>query len=181
MSLLLCALLAASDPWIFVRNEQKVTMSGDLRDLDKAMKLHKKLGDGYLWFRHGGKEYVVQDGKLLQQIDEATRPDEPTAEAEAELDIRQEQLERHQARLDQHEEMLDQYFDEHHGDEPGLERAKRDLHRAQAELEKAQRKLEQAQEKLSRESERISKAMEGKMAELIDRALKQGLAQEVSR
>jgi hypothetical protein len=177
MSLLLCVLLAASDPWVFVRDAQRTNMSGSLRDLEKAMKYQKKFGGGYLWFRHDGAEYVIRDGKLVKQIDEAVRPGEPTAEAEAELDLRQQQIEKQQARLEQHEEELEQY----ESDDPGLARAKRDVRRAQAELEEAQKKLSLAQEKLDGENERLSRQTEDKMALLIDRALHDGLAIEVGR
>ena len=59
MTPLLCALaLLATDAWVLVRDEQRVTMSGDLSNLRTAQKLMKKFGPKFLWFRHGGKEYA---------------------------------------------------------------------------------------------------------------------------
>jgi len=175
MALLLACAVAASDPWVLVRDEQNISMSGDLSNLATARKYLKKFGGPYLWFRHGGKQYVVRDGKLLGQVDAAMQDEPETAEAEAEIDRRQEFLERHQARLEKSQEELEAYD----GDDPAMERARRELERAQEELNRAQEKLERAQEKLAHESEKLGEQMEKKMHELIARALQQGAAVEL--
>ena len=79
MTPLLCALaLLATDAWVLVRDEQRVTMSGDLSNLRTAQKLMKKFGPKFLWFRHGGKEYVVREGEVLKRAEAVTEGDGET-------------------------------------------------------------------------------------------------------
>jgi hypothetical protein len=42
-------------------------MSGDTNDVKKAREIRAKKGREILWFRQGGKEYVVDDPKLLDE------------------------------------------------------------------------------------------------------------------
>ena len=42
-------------------------MSGSMRDLDTAGR-HRRNGERMLWFRQGGKEYVVRDASVIDQV-----------------------------------------------------------------------------------------------------------------
>lgn len=76
------AVLASEDAWVVVHDKDSSSMHGDLRDLEAARSHFGELGPGYLWFRRGGKEYVVRDQGALQQID-ATRPQAELGERRA--------------------------------------------------------------------------------------------------
>ena len=101
MTPLLCALaLLATDAWVLVRDEQRVTMSGDLSNLRTAQKLMKKFGPKFLWFRHGGKEYVVREGEVLKRAEAVTEGNGETDAREAQLDQTDRELEHQQQKLD---------------------------------------------------------------------------------
>src|SRR4051794_32650109 len=80
------------DPWVVVRDENSVSMSGNTRDLERARSLLHEIGPGYLWFRHDGKEYVVRDGEKLKEINDL-------ADRQAELGAEQGRLGRVQGDL----------------------------------------------------------------------------------
>src|SRR4051812_5998254 len=102
-AMLLSSAAFADNAWIFVRDAQTVTMSGDLKYLDVARKHLKTLGPGYLWFQRGSKQYVVRDGKLLKKVEAAVKPDEAAGAAEAALEPLEAELERHQEKLERHQ------------------------------------------------------------------------------
>ena len=168
----------AEDPWVWVRDEQRVTMSGDLKNLDQARKHLKKFGPGYLWFRRAGKQYVVRDGKLLREVEQAVRPDEVVSSADAVLDRQEAELERQQAKLERHQAALESWEDKGAGET--LAREQKKLARDQEALAREQEKLAREQEKRGQEEERSARALEEKMARLIDQALRQHVAEEVN-
>src|SRR2546423_3018675 len=71
--MLICTGISAHDDdgtaWIVVRDEKTFSMHGDMKDLEKARKRFAELGPGYLWFRKDGKEYIVRDGKIIEEIE----------------------------------------------------------------------------------------------------------------
>lgn len=183
MTPILCALVAASSPahaprdaWVFVRDAENVSMSSNLKDLEKARKYLSTYGPGYLWFRHAGKEYVVRDGAVLKKVREVTGEGETDAQ-DAQLDAQDQELERHQQRLDQHEAEIEEWEDA--ADPSELRSAKERLRNAQKEVNRAQEKLAKEQEKLGRAEEKRSQEMERRMASLIASALREGKAQQV--
>ena len=179
MTPLLCAFaLLGSDAWILFHDEQRVTMSGDLSNLKEGQRVFKKFGPHFLWFRHGGKDYVVRDGKVLEKADAVTQGDGETEAREAVLDAADAELDRHQEKLDRSEAEIEKWTDQGVRDEK--------LRRAHAELSKAQKQVAREQEKLGKEQEKVGKAqekrsreMERKMAELIATSLRDGTATEV--
>ena len=59
---------------LFLEDGQRnVMMSGSTGDVDHARRLRRN-SERLLWFRHGGKEYVVRDAALLQQVEEIWLP-----------------------------------------------------------------------------------------------------------
>ena len=171
------AVPAAQDPWVFVRDAQKVSMSSDLKDLKKAQTYLAKFGPGYLWFRHAGKEYVVRDGAVLNQVREVVNDGDATAVRDAQLDAQDRELERHQQRLDKSEAEIEEWEDA--ADPSELRDAKERLRRAQEDVNRVQEKLAKEQERLGRIEENRSRDMERKMAALIASALREGKAQQV--
>src|SRR5260221_6060723 len=64
------AALASKDAWVFVRDEDSVSMHGDTRDLESARSHLRESGPAFLWFRRDGKAYIVREGAALKEIDE---------------------------------------------------------------------------------------------------------------
>lgn len=179
MTPLLCALsLLAADAWVLVQDEQRVTMSGSVKDdLEPARKLLKELGPGYLWFRHGGKQYVVRDGKFLDQILKVAQGDPAVQAHEARLEEQDQELDRQQQKIDRHEAELEKWEDQGASDD--LRKARQELQRAQQELSRLQEKLGREEERLGRLEEKRSKETDKAVAALIAKALHDGLAREV--
>ncbi|HZX96514.1 MAG TPA: hypothetical protein VFE90_18495 [Myxococcales bacterium] len=168
--LLAPAAFSAEDSWVVVRGERGATMHGGLADLEVARKYLKDFGPAYLWFRHGGKEYVVRDGKMIEQIDELTRPQE-------ELGEEQGRLGKHQARLGQQQAELGmrQAQAALHGDHA----EQRELGDAQNAIGREQEKIGREQEKMGKQQQKLSRQVEQKVAMLIDSSLKDGSAKPV--
>src|SRR5438132_9554279 len=178
MTPLLCALaLLATDAWVLVRDEQRVTVSGDLPNLRTAQKLMKKFGAKFLWFRHGGKEYVVREGDVLKRAEAVTQGNGETDAREAQLDQTDRELEHQQQKLDRHQAALEQW--EEAGDHGKLHRAQEDLNRVQEQINREQEKVGKEQEKLGRAEEKRAKEMDRRMAEVIAAALRDRSAKEV--
>jgi bla regulator protein BlaR1 len=70
---------------LFYGGSDSVTMSGDTEDLQRVRRLRGDSKEDFLWFRRGGKEYVVHDASLLKRIKELTK-------AQGELGARQGEL-----------------------------------------------------------------------------------------
>jgi len=180
MTPLLCVLsLLATDAWVLVRDEQRVTMSGSIdEDLRDAQRLMKKFGPKFLWFRHGNKQYIVRDGKVLERADEVTQGDGETEAREAVLDEADAELEHHQQKLDKHQAALEQWQDNEAADKK-LDRAQQELDKAQEQINREQERVGKEQEKLGKAEEKRAKEMDRKMADLIATALRDGTAKEV--
>jgi hypothetical protein len=57
----------------FHEDDKSTTMSGSTKDIERARQFRKS-GERMLWFRDGGKEYVVRDAALLGQVEKIWRP-----------------------------------------------------------------------------------------------------------
>jgi hypothetical protein len=179
MTPLLCAVaLLACDAWVLVRDENHVTMNGDLKDLAPAQKFLKKIGPGYLWVRHGGRQYLIRDGKVLEEVEKAAHADVAVDEREAALDEQEQELDRHQQKIDRHQAALEEWEDAS-GAERQLQKAQAELQRAQELVNEAQRKIGREQERLGQAAEKAAREGDRRVAELIETALRDGTAKEV--
>ena len=160
----------AEDSWVVVRGERGATMHGDLADLKVARAYQNNFGPAYLWFRHDGKQYVVRDGKTIEQIDELVRP-------QGELGEEQARLGKHQARLGQQQAELG--MRQARAGLRGDHAEERELGQAQEALGREQEKLGHEQEKMGKQQEKLAREVERKVALLIDRSLKDGTAKLV--
>jgi hypothetical protein len=187
------------EAWVVVRDDRSVTMHGDMRDLKIARRHFKEFGPGYLWFRRGGKEYVVRDGTLVQQILDATRPQEELGQLQGKLGHRQAELGQQQAKLGQQQAQLGQEqartaLRRARGDgdssreerarerehEREIEETQRELGNGQQVLGREQEKIGQEQEKMGRQQEKLAKEVQRKVEETIEASLKSGQAQVVN-
>ena len=191
------AALASEDAWVLVRDEQSSSMHGDTRDLEAARSHLHELGPGYLWFRHGGKEYVLRDSGALQQIEEAVRPQMELGQAQGELGKRQGDLGRQQGQLGREQGELGRKQARVamrraergiSGEKPGPEdrEAERDVEETQRQLGKAQGVLGREQGKIGEEQGKmglqqaaLSKDLEKKIRQVIETSLRNGTAKPV--
>ncbi|HEU4562342.1 MAG TPA: M56 family metallopeptidase [Longimicrobium sp.] len=59
-------------PFVLFRGENS-TMSGERGDMERARR-HRRAGERLLWFRYGGREYVVRDPGVLRQAEALWEP-----------------------------------------------------------------------------------------------------------
>jgi beta-lactamase regulating signal transducer with metallopeptidase domain/predicted nucleic acid-binding Zn-ribbon protein len=64
-------------PYALVREgHESMTVSGTTRDIREAEKAKRSLQGDFLWFRRGGKAYVIQDAAILAKATRAWQPAE---------------------------------------------------------------------------------------------------------
>jgi bla regulator protein BlaR1 len=173
---------------------ESVTMSGDSDDLPRVKRLRGDSKSDFLWFRHGGKEYVVHDGALLQRVKELSKAQGELGARQGELGGRQGALGAKQGALGARQGALgaeqgtlaSERARRGDGDDRDLDKKEKeldakmeDLGRQQEALGKQQEELGRQQEILGQQQEELSRKSEKEMHELIDRAIKTGAAQEV--
>lgn len=87
-------------------NGSSITMSGDSRDVPRIRSL-KQGNAPVLWFRDGGREYVVRDPDTLAQLDAIWKPSRKLDDAEAALDRKEEEIDRKRDQLDARRDQLE--------------------------------------------------------------------------
>jgi hypothetical protein len=95
-----------SDPYAIVRGNgsHEMSFNGDIHegDLDKARQ--QASGKDFLWFRHDGKSYIVDDPATLAQIEAMYKPMEDLGRQQEELGKKQEALGKQQEALGHQQE-----------------------------------------------------------------------------
>ena len=84
--------------YVLLLNENHTMMSGSSEDTDRA-KSFQKGNEQLLWFRRGGREYLVRDPVLLQQVQEVYRPLHEIGGDQAKIGAKQAELGGRQAEL----------------------------------------------------------------------------------
>jgi hypothetical protein len=142
-------------------------ISGNSVDSTYIESIKRSVPGDFLWFRDGGKAYVVQDAQVLAKARQAWAP----------VDRLGEQMDVHGKQMDQHGKVLDALGKE-------MDSASRE--KRFAAMEEIGRKMEQAgkpmnalgkqMDALGKQMERESHAAEATMRELIREAQAKGLA-----
>jgi hypothetical protein len=198
--LLALALVAGAstqtESWVLVRDSRTTSMHGDMEDLRVAKHHLRELGPGYLWFRRGGKAYVVKDGKVVDAIEEALKPQEELGEEQSRLGEQQSRLGEQQSKLGERQSALGarqaqvamrRAQRELNGERPPRDReSEQELAETQRELSKAQQALGREQQKMGREQQKLgdqqrelSRKVERRVDELIAASLRDGTARPV--
>ena len=59
--------------FVFFVNDDQTIMSGSTQDAERARRF-KRPGETMMWFRDGGREYVIRDREILRQVESVWRP-----------------------------------------------------------------------------------------------------------
>jgi beta-lactamase regulating signal transducer with metallopeptidase domain/archaellum component FlaC len=78
--------------------ERKGMLSGDSRDIDEIDAARTRIEGDFLWFRQGGKAYVVQDPALIAKVNQAYAPLKRLGE---QMDVHGREMEKHGKRVEQ--------------------------------------------------------------------------------
>jgi bla regulator protein BlaR1 len=60
-------------PFVLIRADGNNVMSGSTDDIERARR-HRRGDEPLLWFRYGGREYVVRDAAVLREVEELWGP-----------------------------------------------------------------------------------------------------------
>jgi bla regulator protein blaR1 len=177
------ALASPADAWIVVHDGDSFSIHGDVADLEAAKSHLRELGPGYLWFRHEGKQYVVQ-GEGLKEISALAGQQSALGAEQSRLGRAQAELGRRQGELgkDQGAAGSEQARSAMREDGEGQSEAgetQRQLGRAQQSLGREQAKLGREQAKLGEQQRLLSKQMEEKVRKLIETSLRDGTAKAI--
>jgi uncharacterized protein YoxC len=134
------------DSFALVRaHEDGMHMWGSIDDIDAIKSARKGATGDYLWFRRGGRAYVVTDPALVARAVEAARE---TDEPERKMEELEAQMKPHERKMELLEERMDKLSDE---SEPSPRAAA-----AENQMEV----LGRQQEKLGRQQERLAERLE---------------------
>lgn len=163
------------DAYVLSRAGGTSNMSASVDDL---MALRSRYSEDFLWFRRGGREYLISDSSL---IEEAARFFDPLRA----LRPQQKALAERERKLDREEEALDREHDAAtDSDEYREARLDEDLRAVETRLravQEQQRDVEREERILDAREEDLDKAAEAKLERLFDGALRNGLARPVQR
>lgn len=70
--------------YVYVRDDNHTSMSGNTSDIERARQL-KQPNEQIVWFRDGGKEYVIRDAATLKQVEAMWKPVDDIGEAQGKL------------------------------------------------------------------------------------------------
>jgi beta-lactamase regulating signal transducer with metallopeptidase domain len=183
------------ESYVMLYGDNSASISGSNEDLKKVRRMRGSSGEDILWYRQGGKEYVVRDAALLKQAKDLFKAQGELGARQGELGGRQGALGAKQGALgakqgalgaqqgalaadrvrrgsDADDSDLDRRMEE-------LSRKMDDLGRQQEELGRQQEVLGRQQEELGRQQEALSAKAEKELRSLMSRAIQSGAAQEV--
>lgn len=160
------------------RGNEGTIMNGTTDDIRAARGLRS--GDEpLLYFRRGGKAYVVSDPVMLREAQNIVKPQEELGARQAALGARQGALGAKQGALGARQAALAARHS-HGGPRPAvLARQQAELGRQQAELGRQQSELGRQQSVLGRQQARLGRETQARLRTLIDDALRRGIAREV--
>jgi beta-lactamase regulating signal transducer with metallopeptidase domain len=183
------------ESYVFLSGDGSITMSGSSDEIGKVKHLQGSSKEGILWFRHGGKEYVIRDAALLKQAKELFKAQSELGAKQGELGGRQGALGARQGELGAKQGSLGAEMATlgsararrgSSTDDRDLDRREKELSAKMTELGhqqealgRQQEELGRQQEALGRQQEELGRKAETEMRSLMDRAVQSGAAQEV--
>jgi bla regulator protein BlaR1 len=199
--------MVAVDAYVFFLDESSVAMSGSMEDLERARGLRGSRDGELLWLRKGNKEYVVRDPSVLEPIRELHASLGESGDGQDEVGRKEEELAREQDRLAAEEDELsaraealtgerERLAEDTRGDDENKEEMARNLERLATEARRMEQQrgereqeverldamldeLSAKQDKIGEEAERVSERIEQQIREILEQALRSGIAERV--
>jgi hypothetical protein len=182
------AVSSSADAYVLFLDATSVTMSGTMDDLAQARKLRDGRDGPTLWFRRGGKEFLVTDPATLRSIADTQRPEhERATEArqaqvaaeQTELEARLEALSR--GRDEASEQTLKRALaaDERRAGEASQLRAQAEMERELAAVSSRVDRLNSEQDVIAKEIERAAMEADRRIRILLEKRIESGAARHV--
>lgn len=146
-----------AEPYAFVRGDDHgISMAGDDADLDTIKRLQTKIDGDFLWFRTGGKSYIVVDPAVLARARAAWEPLEALNRQMEGYDRRMNAYSKDMEALDK---QLQQASADAHVDQP-------QLHALQREMEDVGRRMGDVGSRMANTDDAGRARLEREMADL---------------
>lgn len=142
----------------------------------------KKYGNEFVWLRMDGSSYVIRDAVTLAEVRNTFRDVEAMEPSLREVERRLEPFEREFERVEERvDELGDSLDDDHLSDaaRDAIEDKLRDAESAMRAVEARMRPVEREMERLEKESERREEIAEKQFEAIVERVVRQGVAQRV--
>ena len=175
---------AGRDAHVVVFNESSYATNVDI---DELVRIRKGRAGDFLWFRRGGRAYLVTDPAVLAAGREILGPVRALSREQDELSARLRPFEEREEELDREEERLDERSEKLEGrDDRAASEERQRLRALRSELDEKQdavkadmRELEAEERRLDDREEEVEAAADDQLARLIEDALRRGLARVV--
>jgi hypothetical protein len=175
---------AARDAHILVLDGSSYATNVDIDELLRIRKAHR--GD-FLWFRRGGRTYLVTDpavlaaGRdILRPVRELSREQEAASARLRPFEEREEELDREKERLEERAERLEGRDDRVANDERDrLEAMERELDEKQQAAREEMREIEAEERRLEDREREVEAVADAQVARLVEDALRRGLVRVV--
>jgi hypothetical protein len=153
-------------------------------NLDDFLRIRKGRRGDFLWFRQGGRDYIVTDAsvlaaghEILGPVRELSREQELVSARLRPFEEREEELDREEERLEERAERLEGRNDRAASEErERLHTLERELQARQEALRSDMSEIEAEEQKLEDREQEIERVADAKVARLIEEALRRGLA-----
>jgi DNA repair exonuclease SbcCD ATPase subunit len=178
--LLLAVTASAGDrfPYVYSRDSSKhwTISRGNVEDI---VRLTKRYSGAFVWARVDGREYLIRDAAVLDEVRRAARPLEELEPAQRSIERRMKPVERQQEKL---EDELDQLTDK--ADDEALTAADhariRDLRSQIRDLERQLHPLEQEERQIDEREEELDRVFDDEVERIVKRAIRLGTAERVN-
>jgi predicted nucleic acid-binding Zn-ribbon protein len=152
--------------------------------LDEALRVRKSRSGEFLWFRRGGRAYIVTDTAILARGREILRPSLDLSRDHEAIRVRLQPFEAREREVDNEQDRLEERLERlGHREDAAADEERRRLEEQERALEARRRAIEadmrgiEDEERALEDRERAIEAVaDAEIARLIDDALRRGLA-----
>ena len=156
--------------------DSKISIS--MGSVENLVRLNKRYSGRYLWASIDGREYLIRNAAVLDQVQYAARDMEALGAEQARLDRRMRPVER---RYDRLEEELDDLTDR--ADDEELTYAMRaridELREQLREVRRELRPLEEEERRIESRERGIERIFDAELEKIVERAIREGTAERV--
>jgi len=180
-SALLAAVLSVSAgqrfSYVFARSDgSNITLThGSLEDV---LRLQKRFSGAYLWASRDGRQYLIRDAAVLDEVRRAAAGLEALGTEQRALDTKMKPVERRHERLERELDALTDREDDE--DETPAERARiRELENQLRDLERELRPYENQERRLENRERDLERVFDAEVERIVERAIRNGTAGRV--
>jgi predicted nucleic acid-binding Zn-ribbon protein len=174
--MLLLAVPLGADDFSYVYTHPDGNTLVSTGNLDEVLRLRKQLPRPSLWARIDGREYVVRDAAVLEEVEKAYGPLAALHGPMEELRTKMRRIEKREERL---EDEADALSDSEEKRSAAEETRLRELRRAFREIRDELRPLEIEERRLDDREEALSKVFDGEVERIVRRGVRSGTAERV--